>query len=74
MFLFGTNGFLVLHALLLALDLYVVYLFLAARSGTPASALVWSVVFLGASVVPIYFVWLTPELFNFSLEIGRAHV
>jgi hypothetical protein len=68
-FLFGTNGFLVLHALLLALDLFVVYLFLAARSRAPATALVWSVTFLGASVVPIYFVWLTPELFNFSLAL-----
>ena len=29
-FVAGTNGFLVLHALLLALDLYVIYLFIAA--------------------------------------------
>ena len=25
--------------------------------------------FLAASVVPVYFVWLTPELFNFSLAL-----
>jgi len=68
-FLFGTNGFLVLHALLLALDFFLVYLFLAARGRAPSTALVWSVAFLGASVVPVYFVWLTPELFNFSLAL-----
>lgn len=68
-FLFGTNGFLVLHALFLALDLFVVYLFLAATGRAPTTALVWSAAFLGASVVPIYFVWITPELFNFSLAL-----
>ena len=66
-FLFGTHGFLVLHALLLSLDLLVLYTFLAARGGSPGAALAYAVAFLIASVVPVYFVWLTPELFNFSL-------
>ena len=34
-FVSGTNGFLVLHALLLALDLFVVYLFITARGSPP---------------------------------------
>lgn len=63
---FGTNGFLVLHALLLALVVFCGYLFLHARSGPLVSAVLASG-FVMASVVPVYFVWLMPELFNFSL-------
>jgi hypothetical protein len=66
-FLFGTSGFLVLHALLLSLDLFVAYAFIAARGSPSRVALAYAVVFLAASVVPVYFVWLTPELFNVSL-------
>src|SRR5204863_282487 len=53
--------------LLLSLDLFVAYAFVAARGGPPGAALAYAVVFLAASVVPVYFVWLTPELFNVSL-------
>ncbi len=64
--LFGTNGFLVLHALLLALVVWCSYLFLHARmNATLAAAL--SGAFVMVSVVPVYFVWITPELFNFAL-------
>jgi hypothetical protein len=63
---FGTNGFLVLHAILLALVVWCGYLFLHARmNATLAAAL--SGAFIMASIVPVYFVWITPELFNFSL-------
>jgi hypothetical protein len=65
----GTNGFLVLHALLLGLDLFVVYLFLTARGSPPLAAVAYAAAFLLASVVPVYYVWLTPELFNFSLAL-----
>jgi hypothetical protein len=66
--LFGTNGFLVLHALLLALVLWCSYLFLLARmSGTMSAALAGA--FVMASIVPVYFVWITPELFNFCLGL-----
>lgn len=68
-FLFGTNGFLVLHALLLTLDFLVVYLFLHARTKSNRAALPLAAVFLFASLIPVYFVWLTPELFNFSLAL-----
>ena len=64
--LFGTNGFLVLHAVLLGLVLWCGYLFLHARmNATLAAALAGA--FVMASIVPVYFVWITPELFNFSL-------
>ena len=63
---FGTGGFLVLHALLLALVLLCGYLFLHARSGPWPSAILAGA-FVMASVMPVYFVWIMPELFNFSL-------
>jgi len=64
--LFGTKGFLVLHACLLALVLLCGYLFLHARSGAWPSAIL-AAGFVMASVIPVYFVWIMPELFNFSL-------
>jgi hypothetical protein len=64
----GTNGFLVLHALLLAADLFCAYLFLRARAPSPSSLLL-AVGFVMVSVVPVYVVWITPELFNFSLGL-----
>jgi hypothetical protein len=63
---FGTNGFLVLHAVLLSFVILCGYLFLHARSGPLVSA-VLATGFVMASVVPVYFVWLMPEVFNFSL-------
>lgn len=66
--LFGTNGFLLLHALLLTLDLLAAYAFLRARSST-AAALCYAIVFFFGSAAPVYFVWLTPELFNLSFGL-----
>jgi hypothetical protein len=67
--IFGTKGFLIFHALLMALNFAVAYLFLSGRGSPPRLAAVFAAVFLGASVVPVYFVWLAPELFNFSLVL-----
>jgi hypothetical protein len=66
---FGTNGFLVLHAVLMGLDLLVIYLFVLAATKSNRVALPMAIAFLGASTVPVYFVWLTPELLNFSLVL-----
>jgi hypothetical protein len=63
--LFGTNGFLVLHAILLSLVVLCGYLFLRARMRAPVAALLVTS-FVMASVVPVYFVWITAEFFNFS--------
>ncbi len=66
--LFGTGGFLVLHAVLLSLSLLAAYWFLRARSqATPALA--YAAIFFGASAAPVYFVWITPEIFNLSLGV-----
>jgi hypothetical protein len=61
----GTSGFLVLHAILLALVVFAAYVFLAARSPASTAAVLASG-FVFASVVPAYVVWLTPELFNLA--------
>lgn len=71
--LFGTNGFLVLHALLMACNLSLAYTFLAARS-SPAVALAYAIAFFAASAAPVYMVWLTPEFFNLSLVLAGVFV
>ena len=67
--LLGTTGFLVFHALLLTLDVALAYRYLAARGSSPGLAAGFASVFLFASVAPVYFVWLAPELFNFTLVL-----
>jgi hypothetical protein len=63
---FGTNGFLVFHALLLALVAWCSCAFLHARMRASTAATL-TAAFLLASVVPVYFVWIAPELFIFSV-------
>jgi hypothetical protein len=67
--LFGTSGFLLFHTLLLTLNVALAYRFLVARGSSPGAAAGFASVFLFASVTPVYFVWLTPELFNFTLVL-----
>ena len=65
---FGLNGLLLFHVVLLAIVAICGYLFLAARSSPPA-ALLLTTAFLGASTLPAYAVFLTPEIFNFTLVL-----
>jgi hypothetical protein len=67
--LFGTSGFLIFNALLLGLNFWVAYRFLVARGSVPGQAAAFAAVFIFASVVPIYYIWIAPELFNFSLVL-----
>lgn len=62
----GTNGFLVLHVLVLVTSFACAYAFLVARS-QPVAALVFALAFVCVSVAPVYLVWLTPDLFNLGL-------
>ena len=64
---FGTNGFLIFHALLLTLCFGVAYRFLAALGAGPALASSFAAAFIFASVVPVYFIWLMPEIFNVTV-------
>lgn len=65
---FGTNGFLVLHALLMTLCFLCAYSFLCARSH-PVGALVFACAFLFVSLVPIYMVQLAPDFFIFAIVL-----
>lgn len=64
--LLGLNGLLVFHVALLGIAALTSYLFLAAQS-PPASAAAFTSAFLGASVLPVYGVFLMPEMFNVAL-------
>jgi len=64
--LFGTSGFLIFHAVLLTLSFAAAQRFLAAVGARPAVAASFAAVFIFASVVPVYFIWLMPEVFNFT--------
>lgn len=64
--LVGTNGFFVLHAVLLTIAFLCTYSFLSARS-EPAAALMFTIAFVLVSSAPIYALWLTPDFFNFGL-------
>lgn len=64
--LFGLNGMLLLHVMLLGVVGVCGYAFLVVKSSSATAAL-FTTAFLGASVVPVYSVFLLPEAFNFSL-------
>jgi len=66
--LFGTNGFYVWNSALLALGFVCAYLFLSARSGIAVSLLLAGG-FLFPTIVPVYWAWITPELFNCALGL-----
>ena len=67
-FLFGTNGFLVLHALLMTACFLCAYAFLVARSH-PVPALVFAFAFLFVSAAPVYLVQLMPDFFNLAMVL-----
>lgn len=60
---FGTKGFYVFNSLLLALGFLCAYMFLSARAGMAVSLLMAGG-FLFPTVVPVYWAWIAPELFN----------
>ena len=66
--LFGTNGFLVFHALLMTLCFLCAYSFLCARSH-PVAALIFAFAFLFISLVPAYLVQLGPDFFIFAVVL-----
>ena len=63
---FGPNGFLVFHALLLLLLLVMGYRF-ASRANPPGRALLAVLTFIFASVTSAYYVWIAPDFFNMVL-------
>jgi hypothetical protein len=65
---FGTNGFLMLNAVLLVAAVWCSYLALHARMPSGIAALLAGA-FVLATVVPVYCVWIMPEVLNFTLGL-----
>jgi hypothetical protein len=65
-YLFGTSGFLVLHAVLATLMFLAAYAFLVARSH-PIAAAVFAFAYVFVCVAPVYMVWMTPDFFNAAM-------
>jgi hypothetical protein len=63
---FGPGGLLLFNILLLITCAWCAVLFCQARTGRVAGTII-GLAFIGASVVPVYLVWQTSEIFNFSL-------
>ena len=66
--MFGTNGFLVLNAFLVAIAVLCSYLVLHARAPATPSAILAGA-FVLATVLPVYVVWIMPEVLNFTLGL-----
>lgn len=62
---FGTNGFFLFNALLMAGAMLAAYAFFAARAPAAPSVLL-SAAFVLATTVPAYAFWIAPEVFNFA--------
>lgn len=65
----GTNGFYLFNAALLALAFLCAYMFLSARSPVAASVILAGA-FVFPTVVPVYWSWIAPELFNCVLGLA----
>jgi hypothetical protein len=66
--LYGLNGLLLFNVVLLAVAVVCAYAFLAVHS-TPASAALFTAAFFGAAALPVYVVFLMPEVLNVALVI-----
>lgn len=65
---FGANGFLVFHSFLLLPVLLMGFSYLALANPPPVS-LFYLLSFLFGSVACVYFIWISPDFFNFSLAL-----
>ena len=63
---FGYNGILVFHSLLLLLILLMGFAYLS-LSNPPPTSLLYLLSFFFASVTGVYFLWISPDFFNFCL-------
>ncbi len=64
--LFGDNGFFLLNALLLGGVMLAGYAYLA-RALAPRLAAAYALAYFLASIVGLYYFWITPEIFNLSI-------
>ena len=67
---FGTRGLTLLNGLLLSAALWLAFAILRRRGLDPAASLAVAVGFLLLTIVPLYLVWPTPEIFGLALVLG----
>ncbi len=68
-YVFGYNGFLVFHSVLLLLVLLMGFRYLALFN-SPSLSLAYLLSFLFGSVAIVYFLWISPDFFNLCLAFG----
>jgi hypothetical protein len=64
--IFGYNGFLVFHSFLLLLVMLFGFIYFS-RANSPLTSISYLLTFLLASVAGVYFIWISPDFFNFCL-------
>jgi hypothetical protein len=64
--IFGYNGFLVFHSVLLLLIMLLGFTYLS-RANSPLTSISYLLTFFFATVVGVYFLWISPDFFNFCL-------
>jgi len=64
--IFGVRGFLILNSLMIFFSLLMGYLFLK-KYHDNLKSLLFSIIFILATVIPVYIWWMTADLFNFFM-------
>jgi hypothetical protein len=64
--IFGYNGFLVFHSFLLLLVMLLGFVYLS-RANSPLTSISYLLTFLFATVAGVYYLWISPDFFNFCL-------
>jgi hypothetical protein len=63
---FGYNGFLVFHSFLLLVVMLLGFAYLS-RANSPLTSISYVLTFLFATVAGVYYLWISPDFFNFCL-------
>ena len=64
--IFGYNGFLVFHSILLLVVMLLGFAYFS-RANPPLTSISYLLTFLFASVAGVYYIWISPDFFNFCL-------
>jgi hypothetical protein len=64
--IFGYNGFLVFHSFLLLIVMLLGFIYLS-RANSPLTSISYLLTFLFATVAGVYYLWISPDFFNFCL-------
>ena len=65
--IFGYNGFLVFHSFLLLIVMLLGFAYLS-RANSPLTSISYLLTFVFATVAGVYYLWISPDFFNFCLS------